>query len=418
MDYYQDEFDFQFEYNTISHHWTTQFDQFDFDQTRMIEVERDYRLQRRGKGSFHRLYRVPGNRLGFLSGDGIIDAGLADNYPIDIVISVSDVIGNTSKLVFQIVSDQVEDSSRGVGGSPLIGGNGWSHKAHGAISVDWLDGFIRIGGNPGVSYFTIGGFEDVKLSAFQTGGGVAAGWTPNSMWNGSASINAYSNQGKLTSSRTISVVYASEDLNVKIFSDDSLCQIEIPPGSLYDGMWLDLEREESFDLPGQVESVYALEPRDQPVKGPVTVKIQKNKAALRDTRWGVYYFNSKMGWTFLGRESEGEYLTGKATSLERFGLALDSDAPSIQIGLPKTASTSQSQPEFAAVISDQLSGITASNVIVKLDGRRIPAEYDQPRARVYYRPWKPLARGKHTYEIEVIDRAGNSTKKSASITIN
>ncbi len=398
-------------------YWTTQFDQFDFDQTRMIEVERDYRLQRRGKGSYHRLYRVPGNRLACLSGDGIIDAGLADSYPIDIQITISDVAGNSSKVVFQIVSDQVEDTSRGVSGVPLIDANGWSHRSRDAIDVDWLDGFIRVAASPGVDYFTISGQEEVRLAAKSLPGRVVAGWTPTNIWNGIATIKAFTSQNKLVSNRNISVAYASEDLNIKVISEDSLCQVEIPQGSLYEGLWLELEKSDGDEIPGQISSVYAVEPRDQPLKQAVVVKIRKTDAARRDQRWGVYYFNRKMGWTFLGRESEGDFLVGKATSWERYALVLDSEAPSILVGHPKTGATNQSYPEFSAVIKDQLSGISPSDVIVRLDGRRIPADYDQPRARVSYKPWKPLARGKHIYEIVVTDRAGNATNKSVSVNI-
>ena len=399
-------------------YWTTQFDGFDFDQTRMIEVERDYRLQRRGKGSYHRLFRVPGNRLAFLSGDGIIDAGLADAYPINIRITISDVAGNSSQVAFQIVSDQIEDTSRGVGGQILIDNNGWSRRSKDATAIDWLDGYIRIAAQPGVSYFLISGVEEAKLEARNIPGGVVAGWTPSHLWNGNALIQSFTQRDKMVSSRSISVAYAAEDFNNKIFSADSSCQIEIPAGSLYDGLWLELEADEGYSIPGQIESVYRVEPRDQPLKQPVTVKIKKNPDYSRDSRWGVYYFNRTMGWTFLGRESDDEYLFGNATSWERFALVLDSEPPSIQIGLPKILQTTQLTPEFSAVIKDDRSGISASNVIVRLDGRKIPADYDQPRARVFYRPWKPLSRGKHTYEIEVTDRAGNKTQKAVTVTIN
>lgn len=399
-------------------YWTTQFDQFDFDQTRMIEIERDYRLQRRGKGSYHRLYRVPGNRLSFHSGDGIIDAGSADPYPIDIVITLSDAAGNEAKVTMQLVSDQVEDTSRGIGGRPLIDGNGWSHRPGGTILLDWLDGYLRLGARPGVSYFTVSGSEDVRIDAKEIPGGVMAGWTPSRNWNTAALITAFSKDDVPISKRRVIAYYAPEDRFSTIYSEDSLCRIDIPPGSLYDGLWLDVEAENGYDIPGRIESVYRVEPMDQPLKQPVIVHIKKNAASRSDARWGIYYFNSKMGWSFLGRESKGDYLTAKSGSWERFGLGLDEDPPTIDIGLPKTPVTNQTSPEFSAVIKDQLSGIAPSDVIVRLDGRRIPAEYDQPRARVYYRPWKPLSPGKHTFEIEVSDRAGNKKAKLVTISIN
>ncbi|MDZ7363387.1 MAG: hypothetical protein ONB46_22110 [candidate division KSB1 bacterium] len=45
----------------------TQYDRFDYSQNKLIELDRDYFLKRRGLGNFHRLYRIAGNALGFYS---------------------------------------------------------------------------------------------------------------------------------------------------------------------------------------------------------------------------------------------------------------------------------------------------------------------------------------------------------------
>ena len=45
----------------------TQYDRFDYAQNKLIELDRDLLLKRRGFGDFQRLYRVAGNTLGFYS---------------------------------------------------------------------------------------------------------------------------------------------------------------------------------------------------------------------------------------------------------------------------------------------------------------------------------------------------------------
>jgi hypothetical protein len=45
----------------------SQYDRFDYEQNKLIELDRDFLLKRRGFGDFQRLYRVTGNTLGFYS---------------------------------------------------------------------------------------------------------------------------------------------------------------------------------------------------------------------------------------------------------------------------------------------------------------------------------------------------------------
>jgi hypothetical protein len=45
----------------------TQYDRFDYSQNKLIELDREYLLDRRNLGDFHRLYRIAGNALGFYS---------------------------------------------------------------------------------------------------------------------------------------------------------------------------------------------------------------------------------------------------------------------------------------------------------------------------------------------------------------
>jgi hypothetical protein len=398
-------------------YWTTAFEGFDFSQTRSIEVERDYRLMRRGRGVYHRLYRVPGNRLKMLSGDGVIDAGLADPYPVDITITLSDAAGNTSQVVLTLVSDAIDDTSRSVGGTPLISGNGWTRRERGEVGVDWFDGYIRLASSPGTTCFRISGAAQDTLQARSVGGGVAASWIIPKVLPGEVEFKALSNSGKVIASRELHLLHVGTERPISIVSDDSVLVLDVLPESLYDDAWLEIEKDDGYEVPRQIESVYRVDPRDQPLKSAVKVKIRQEVATRAEAGWGVYYYNPKLGWIFLGADRDGDYLVGNALAWGDFGLLRDITPPTVSIGLPRVQQTTDKTPEFAAVIKDALSDITASGVVLKIDGRRVPVEYDQPRARAYYRPWKPLAPGKHTYEFNVTDRVGNTTHRSVNITI-
>jgi len=399
-------------------YWTTKYEGFDFTETRCIEIERDYRIMRRGKGSYHRLYRAPGNRLRMLSGDGVIDAGLADAYPIPIMITLADACGNFTKISLTIVSDAVEDTSRGISGTPMITGNGWSNRSRGEVGIDWFDNYLRFAGQPGVKSFKVSGAIEQALPAISVAGGAAAVLPLPRDLHGILQIEALSSAGRRVEDRTLRLDYAGRELPSMIASDDSLLLIEIPSESLYDDVWLTVEKEEGYEIPGQIESVYRVDPRDQPISRPVKVKIKRAAGSPKEKGWGVFYLYPGRGWTFLGAAESNGYIVGEANTWDRFGLLRDDDSPKVSLSLPKGTVTSDHSPEFAAVVKDSLSGITSSGIVLKLDGRRVPVEYDQPRARAYYRPLKPLQSGSHTYEFVVTDRIGNTTRREVKFTIN
>ncbi|MFH0765382.1 MAG: M23 family metallopeptidase, partial [Calditrichota bacterium] len=110
--------------------WITQYDEFNYEDTRQIEVERDYRLWRNQKGAYHRLYRASGNRLdSIVFGDGVIVGRDSADFPIEVRILVSDAAGNQSVVELTLVSDRIEDEMRAVVGRPLWNGNGSSPRS-------------------------------------------------------------------------------------------------------------------------------------------------------------------------------------------------------------------------------------------------------------------------------------------------
>lgn len=399
-------------------YWTTDYERFDFSQTRCIEIERDYRIMRHGKGIYQRLYHLPGNRLKMLTGDGVIEAGLSDKFPIEVVIKVSDVNGNVSKVKVTLVSDQIEDSTRDVAGAPLLSANGWSKRERGEVGADWFDGYIRLAAPPGVTRFVFAGAELDTIQAVEAGGGVQIPWVPSKVTQGTTKVDALSSSGRKVASRLFELTRTSSERTTVLASDDSVMVVEVPPDGLYDEEWLTIDREEGMDATGQIESVYRLDPRDQPVAGSMRVKLRRSPEMMNQSGWAVYYFSARLGWTFLGADEEGEYLCGNATTIDRYALVRDAVPPSVSISLPKGTETRDHCPEFAAVIKDNQAGVTSSGIVLHIDGRKVPIEWDAPRARAYYRPWKPLASGKHKFDFDVTDKVGNTFHRTMNITIN
>ena len=84
----------------------SQYDLFDFAETRMVNIDRNYQLYQDGAGIFNRLWAYnPNSNLPFYTkspGDGILNLPLGNHA---ITINVFDHNGNTSTLNFTLVAD-------------------------------------------------------------------------------------------------------------------------------------------------------------------------------------------------------------------------------------------------------------------------------------------------------------------------
>jgi len=398
--------------------WVTSYDRFDFDDNRKIELERDYRLMRRGKGVYHRLYRVLGNDLQFSTGDGAIEVGNQGAAPIEVEIVVSDAAGNPSVVALTLTSDKFSDDSRAVGGDPLIVYNPYSGSDQNRIHLDQFDGYIRLSAPPGIMGFNLDGNLNTFLSARPVEGGVAAVWVPTSAFNGRIEITAIRNDSIVVGREWVGLEPVFPGEPAKVCSEDSLFRIMVQPASLYDTALIRILPQPSYEVKGLVESVYRVEPRDQPLASAIKVSIIRRSGSTDDFGWGVYYYDSRMGWVFLGNEPEAGYLSANALSWELFGLMLDLDKPAIaSVTLSRNDTLRTRRPSFLFGVSDKGSGLSAVGLNMKLDGETLPAEWDPPRGRFLFQPWWDLARGPHQLSVEARDRVGNTTSKTFDFTI-
>lgn len=388
-------------------YWSTRYDWFNYADIRQIELERDYRLQRRGRGVYHRLYHIAGNRLPLCSGLGVIDAGTSDEFPVDVKILIYDINGNQSEVCFKLVSDQIEDTARAVGGRPLIWTNGSSRGDQYRIGVDYFDGYLRLTAPPGMNGFRIVGYEDT-FTVRLVEGGIAAAWAPPLGVNGNILVKTFDKRGREIGERPLRIVWTLPEIEQTIASEDSLFSVRFLLGSVYDATIVRIEPEPNYEDAGFIELVYRVEPRDQALKNKVEVRFKRSAKEMGESGWGVFYYNERRGWIYLltRRDSLNLQFISEARSLERFGLVRDTIPPSISTKFSAEMINGR-QPLFSAIIKDDLAGISYAGIRVTLDERKVPAEYDQPRARVFYKPPKPLPPGNHTYTIRVEDRVGN-----------
>jgi len=400
-------------------HWETRFDKFSFSEDDLIRVERNYRLKRRGYGTYHRLYRLPGNDLDFCSGAGVVDAGEMAEFPVDIVILLFDFAGNQSRIELTLTDDDDPDDDRLVTGEPMISAHWWGNPERSKIAVEIFDKHLRFAGTPGICSISLNDGGKEKLSTKSICGQQVAAWIPpQDNISGQLDITAFDRIGRPVEDYTVRLYRVLQNESSEIESDDGLMKVEIPDGVVFDTTWVRMISEPSYVLPGEMESVFRIEPRDQPLNGKVYIMLARKGAGIDESGWGVYYLDNRSGWTFLDNSSSGEYLSAAALSWEIFGLVRDVDLPYLEIKKPRDgASLKSANLMFEAFVIDSTSGVIADDIIVRIDGNKIPAEYDLPRDRILYKPWKELSAGKHEITVSVSDRVGNETVKTVDFTI-
>jgi hypothetical protein len=70
-------------------------------------------------------------------------------------------------------------------------------------------------------------------------------------------------------------------------------------------------------------------------------------------------------------------------------------------------------------VRDKQSGIgSETNIVLRLDERKLIAEYDPERERVFYQVTEPLQPGRHEITVWVQDRAKNESTKTSGFWIN
>ncbi len=398
--------------------WTTSFTEFGFEETNQIKFERDYRLRRLGKGDYHRLYRAPGNELKMVKGNGIINYRDMDSEPVKVHIELEDVAGNSTTVEIILVSDLVEDENRGVGGEMLFDYYNTLHEPGIPVQVLVVDKHIRLLAPPGIRGFHINGELDYSCPTNKSGGGVAANWYPPIEFDGLMTLEALDNEGKTAFSTNFRFEKIYPEHSKQVTSDDESIRLEIPAYAVLDTTYLRIINEKEFQVPGWIESVFRIEPQDQPLNRRVEIFLKRD-SSLSENGWGIYYFNKRKGWRFMDNEVTNGYLHASALSWERFGLVRDNDIPVIRtLNFKDGSIINKTRPHFKISVKDSTSGLSADGLEIKIDNKLVPAKWDPPIDLLSYEVWKPIESGEHTISILAKDRVGNQSQKKLKFIIN
>ncbi len=187
------------------------------------------------------------------------------------------------------------------------------------------------------------------------------------------------------------------------YKDDRV-HLKIPAYTLYED--LDLTIEGANLLPNSVCPAVKVASPYEPVHNKFTLGLKANIPAHWESKVTLVRWDpDKSRTVYEGGKFENGWVYGEPSYLGYFGVMIDTVKPSITNVDFKPAMNGRSM--FTLKISDGLSGV--DQIIPKIDGKWALMEYDAKTNRLmYYFDERYIQKGKHQFELTVIDACGNS----------
>ena len=182
--------------------------------------------------------------------------------------------------------------------------------------------------------------------------------------------------------------------------DDGRLRIRSTPESVYDTVWMNLERDQSAGNGRR----YRLGPPDVVLRRGIAVTMEGDK-----DNTGDLYVRGRGGWSLIARALPGTTpVTGRlGSSLGELALLADTRGPSVQtLRFPVL---SRRKVRFSFSYDDDLSGVDYDSLKTYIDGAVVIAEIDGEHHRVHYQSNDPLERGPHLLTVRLRDNVGNLT---------
>lgn len=185
---------------------------------------------------------------------------------------------------------------------------------------------------------------------------------------------------------------------------DQRVHLKIPAFTLYED--LDLQIEPSHQIPKAIGGAYKIASPYEPVHNKFTLGLKADiPQALQAKAVLVRWDPDKSRIIYEGGRYQDGWVYGEPSYLGYFGVMIDTVKPSITNVDFKPMMVGRSV--FTIKISDALSGV--DQIIPKIDGKWALMEYDAKTNRLmYYFDPRFIQKGKHFFELTIIDAAGNS----------
>lgn len=163
------------------------------------------------------------------------------------------------------------------------------------------------------------------------------------------------------------------------------------------------------------------QPADLPLLKPVWVSL-KLPAGMPGDHTGLCRRdgdNDGWEWTNSVRDSLTQTFRTETWRLGQFALVRDDNPPEVTLLPARTRVPAADYPQWAYSVRliDRTSGIAGSATVLRVDGQRVPTEWDSEKHVLRWRPLQPPAPGLHQVRVDAVDRAGNHTVRTGSFVI-
>jgi len=420
--------------------------------TGQIRIERDYRLERQGRGIFQKLYVDDGNTLPFYEPDayrsGVVFCWDADprlktdgSFPLapgDSVagprrfepgdhsfrIEVSDYSGNTAVAdgILCMVPLSKTVARLGLPGSGWSGGiPGKARPPEPAVRREFLNDCLRFcvrfdGPVADIPRLVVGlnGWSRTQVELLPKSSQEFIGVMPldeNVTGAMTTELTFASETGMAGDVRdTVQVFNVTPDYGGTLFSPDGIFRIDFPPQSVAKPVWGIVRMEPLSDRTFGLGRQYSVEPADLPLKKNAKLVIDAAGAYGMEGKTGIYSAKKNGRFAYLDSRRENGLLTAWTSDLTRFTVFVDTVPPSVYgISPAVNARLKGKRPVISVRFSDGLSGVRdEENYQVRLDGSRLVMEYNPRRATAFHRMETPLSQGRHVLDVRICDLAGNT----------
>jgi hypothetical protein len=202
-----------------------------------------------------------------------------------------------------------------------------------------------------------------------------------------------------------------------ITSKDGLCRAVFNSSSVYKNLFLRIENQgpsndSNYDFVGEI---YEIAPQDVPLKRSATIGIKYPATDQLPDKLGIYQVDrSKPGFSGNDIDFQKNTISGNISNLGSFTLIRDTIPPYIEIRHPgNNAQLTDKKPTLLAAVYDELSGIANElSIVMKLDDRKVIAEFDPDARTIKFEPDDPLSPGQHTISVWAIDNSKNEASVS------
>lgn len=423
--------------------YKARYEQFSFNQNRLINLDRDYRLMRRNKGRFQKLYKDIENSLSFYgnytAGDGIIDLHKSQSETVPFEITIADYSGNLTYVRGELErNDYMPDVVFPMSKTDAVGTNETASELSNdqtplkparqfSIYEDYQDDFLRIVltanrnqlRHPAVNLRKNEGTRiEFPVKPFSKRKFVAIIPLSEVEFDESLNIMGESSDYQFRGEIPLQLVKIPHNGGTHDF-EDSIGSITFPENGLYNDIWLRASREggtviqDRYPIAG---SIIHMEPKELFLKSSAKIDINVSGTPFRKDKLALYAQSEDGRWHYIGRDRnlmDGTVSTS-LSSLETVAVILDTIPPNIWRIRPRNdSSTTSTRPEIAAWFDDELSGVQSEDDLeMYVDSDKVIAEWDPIRNKIFFLPREPLGSGSHTVLFRAADRMGNSSERS------